>query len=141
MKKRLVLDSSVLVAGIKQDESKHSECRKLLQMIHEGKYFAIEPYTVLVEVVAAIRRRSGSESLAERVGNDLIDMDNIEFLEIVEGRAIEALKIALKSSLRGMDAIVIQVCKELGAPLVTLDEEMADKGKDIIEIKEVVELI
>lgn len=55
MKQIIVLDSSVFVAAIRQDESKHKECKRLLQMIHEGKYLAIEPYTLLVKFVAAVR--------------------------------------------------------------------------------------
>jgi len=131
----LVLDSSILVAALKADEEKHSECKRLLELIKEGRYFAIEPYTVLVEVVAAVKRRTGSEMLAERIETDLINMSNIEFLDIVENRALGASQIARKSSIRGMDAVVIQICKEMDSRLVTLDDEMVEKSKGIVETK------
>ena len=48
-------------------------------MVKDAEYFAVEPYTVLVEVVAAIKRRTGSEQLAEKVRNNLQEIDSIYF--------------------------------------------------------------
>ncbi len=134
---QVVLDSSVIVAALVEKEEKHIACLKLLEKIKDGKLVALEPYTVLIEVVAAIKRRSGSEELAERVGEDLKNLDLIYFLELVSQRAEQASEIAAKTSLRGMDAVVVQIAEEFGAPLVSLDEEMLEKAKKIVNIKSV----
>ena len=133
----LVLDSSVLVASVRADEEKHRHCLKLVKMISEGRYFAFEPLTVFVEVVSALKRRTGSELLAKRIGEDLFNLNNMGFLEFVENRAMGAAKIARQTGLRGMDSIVVQVCLEMGAILVTLDNEMMLKSRDVVESRKV----
>jgi len=63
----LTLDSSVIVAAFRENEKKHKKCLKLLEKVKNGQHTAVEPYTVLVEITAAIKRRTGSEELAETV--------------------------------------------------------------------------
>jgi len=103
----LTFDSSLIVAALREEEEKHERCRDILERTKSGEFTALEPYTVLVEVVAAIRRRTGSEELAERVGNDLQGIDSIFFFDLIKERADKACKIAKKTAVRGMDAIVV----------------------------------
>ena len=67
----LTLDSSVIVAALRENEEKHAVCKKLLEDVKNGKYIGIEPFSVLIEVVAAIRRRTGNKVLAEQIAIDL----------------------------------------------------------------------
>jgi len=140
MVERITIDSSVIVAALLDREKKHNECRNLLEKVKNGEYIAIEPYIVLVEIVAAIKRRTGSSYLAERVKEDLCDINSIVFLDIVSTRAHQAADIAKEIGVRGMDAIVIQAAKEFNAPLVSLDREMLERSKSIIVIRDVEEL-
>lgn len=137
----ITLDSSVIVAALKKDEEKHKECRAILEKIVNGEFVVFEPYTVLVEVVAAIVRRTGSKKLAKRVKNDLENIDMIYFLEIIKSKADDAANIAVETGVRGMDAVVIQTAKENNAVLVTLDKEMIKKAKGIVKTKYVDELV
>ena len=86
----LVLDSSVIIAALRKPEKKHQECLNLLQRIKSGQFIALEPYSVLVEVVAAIKRRTGSTELAMRVKRDLQDINTLKFLELTPCRADDA---------------------------------------------------
>jgi predicted nucleic acid-binding protein len=131
----LVLDSSVIVAALRKEESKHVECKRMLERVKSGEILALEPYTVLVEVVAAIRRRTDSRKLAERVKRDLLHI--LDFWEFTSFRAEKACDLANKTAVRGMDAIIIQIAEEFDAPLVSLDKEMMEKAKSLIKIKEV----
>ena len=137
MVEEITIDSSVLIAALREQEPKHKECKRLLEKVKNGEYIAIEPYIVLVEVTAAIKRRTGSSGLAERVKQDLCDINTIEFFEIVSTRAHQAAEIAKDIGVRGMDAIVIQIAKEFNAPLVSLDTEMLERSKSIIDIKKI----
>ena len=137
----LTLDSSVIVAALRVTEEKHGVCKELLENVKNGKYIGVEPFTVLVEVVAAIRRRTGNKKLAERVGIDLQNIDTIHFLEFIKSRALAAMKIAEEIGVRGMDAIVIQIAKENDAILVTLDKEMISKAKMIVTVKDIDEIV
>ena len=86
--------SSYIVAALREQEEKHEECKRLLEQVKDGNFIALEPYTVLVEVVAAIKRRTGSAPLGERVKKDLQDIDTIKFLDLDFIRADDAANIA-----------------------------------------------
>jgi len=60
MVKRITLDSSVIVSSLLEKEPRHKEALEIWTTVVSGKYFAIMPYSVFVEVVAAVRRRTGS---------------------------------------------------------------------------------
>lgn len=133
----VTLDSSVIIAALREQEKKHKECQELLEKIREAKYIAVQPYTVLVEVVAAIRRRTNSQFLAKQVKELLLKIDTMNFLELESTRADASVDIATHTGLRGMDAIIVQIANEFGAVLFTLDEEIMDKAKSIINIMKV----
>lgn len=130
----LTVDSSVIIASLLEKEEKHQECKRLMNKISNAEHTTVAPYSVFVEVVAAIKRRTKSSELAERIGNDLQLMETIHFLELTGLRVNEAANIAKKTGLRGMDAIVVQVAKETNTALVTLDDEMARKSKNLVRV-------
>lgn len=73
--KRLTLDSSVIIASLLKNEPRHREALKIWSTILSGNNVAIMPYSILVEVVAAIKRRTGSESLAMEVKQELLNIE------------------------------------------------------------------
>jgi predicted nucleic acid-binding protein len=130
--KRLTLDSSVIiVASLLEKEPRHTEALEIWSTILSGNNVAIMPYSVLVEVVAAIKRRTGSESLAMEVKDELLNIETISFVILDDKSAVEAADLAAKTGVRGMDALLIQVAKEFGTELVSFDEEMMSKSKSI----------
>jgi len=86
------------------------------------------PYSVFVEVVAAIRRRTASEKLAREVKLKLLNIETISFVVLDDKSANQAADLAAKTSVRGMDALVIQVAKEFRTELISFDEEMVLKA-------------
>ncbi|MBI5183069.1 MAG: PIN domain-containing protein [Nitrospinae bacterium] len=69
------------------------------------------PYIVLVEVVSAIRRRTGDKALALEVKKELLSVDTLNFTIVDPESASEASDIAIETGLRGMDAVVVQTAK------------------------------
>ena len=136
----ICLDSSVIVAALRKQEVHYEAAKNLLEKVKDGNHIAIEPYIVLIEVVAAIKRRTGSTELAKRVKNDLLAIDTINFTELESIRASDASEIAMNLGVRGMDAIVIQTAKEFNVPLITLDKEMIEKAKSFVDIRAVDDL-
>ena len=131
----ICLDSSVIVAALRKQEIHHNVARNILEKVKNGEYIAIEPYIVLVEIVAAIKRRTGSIELANRVKDDLLAINNINFTDLESIRADAAAEIAINMGVRGMDAIVIQIAKEFGIPLISLDMEMIEKSKSFVDAR------
>ena len=131
----ITLDSSVIVAALRKQEDHYQACKEFLEKTKDGLYVAAEPYIVLVEIAAAIRRRTGSQQLSQRVTKDLLTMDTIFFLDIDGVRAKRAAEIAQSFGLRGMDAIVVQTAEEFGATLVSLDVEMMRSVKGLVRTR------
>jgi len=111
------------------NEPRHKEALKIWERVLSGKNIAIMPYSVLVEIVAAIRRRTGSEELALEIKNELIGMDTVSFVILDDESAEHAADIAARTGVRGMDALVIQVAEEYGATLISFDEKMIKKAQ------------
>lgn len=131
MSNQITIDSCVFVSALHSQEEYSGRCLKLLKQVDNGKYIAIIPTTVLVEVVAAIRRRTGSEKLANKAKEFLLNIKNLNFVDIGYSRAISMLEFVTENNLRGMDAIIAFVAKEFDCKLATLDKEMKSllKGK------------
>ena len=127
MMKRLTIDSSVIIASLLENESRHGEAIKIWDAVIEGGDVAIMPYSVFVEVVAAIRRRTGSEELATEVKEELLKIENVSFVILDQRAAEDAADIAIQKGVRGMDALVMQTAKEYETELVTFDDEMMKK--------------
>jgi predicted nucleic acid-binding protein len=70
--KKLTIDSSVIIASLLENEPRHGEAMRIWDTVIVGGDVAIMPYSVFVEVVAAIRRRTGSEELATEVKEELL---------------------------------------------------------------------
>ncbi len=130
----------MIIAALRKQEVHHEAAKNLLETIKDGGHIAIEPYIVLIEIVAAIKRRTGSTELAKRVKNDFLAIDTINFMDLESTRASDASEIAMNLGVRGMDAIVIQIAKEFNIPLITLDKEMIEKAKSFIHISAVDDL-
>jgi predicted nucleic acid-binding protein len=127
--KRLTIDSSVIIASLLENESRHDEAVRIWDTVIAGRDAAIMPYSVFVEVVAAVRRRTGSEELAIEVKEELLKIENVSFVILDQRAAEEAADIAIQKGVRGMDALVIQTAREYETELITFDDEMMKKYK------------
>jgi predicted nucleic acid-binding protein len=127
MMKRLTIDSSVIISSLLENESRHGEAMQIWDAVIAGGDVAIMPYSVFVEVVAAIRRRTGSEELATEVKEELLKIENVSFVILDQRAAEDAADIAIQKGVRGMDALVMQTAKEYETELVTFDDEMMKK--------------
>lgn len=126
--RKLTIDSSVIIASLLEKEPRHQEALKIWESVLSGENIAIMPYSVLVEVVAAIRRRTGSEDLACEIRKVILEIENLSFVVLDQKAATEASDLAIQTALRGMDALVIQVVREFETELITFDEEMIQKA-------------
>ena len=130
----------MIVTALRKQEKDHIAAKNVLRKVKDGVHIAIEPYTVLVEITAAIKRRTGSKELAIRVRDDLLAINTLNFISLDTANAADASGIAADIGVRGMDAIVIQVSKEFDIPLITLDKEMLEKAKAVVEVMDLRDL-
>ena len=128
MVKIVTVDSSVIISTLLPSEKRHEEACAIWDRVLSGEIAAVMPYSVLVEVVAAIRRRTGSELFAHETQKMMEGLSNVSFVMLDRRSAAKACQIATKTGLRGMDALVVQVAKEYKAELITFDLEMQQKA-------------
>lgn len=128
MVKIVTVDSSVIISTLLPQEKRHEEACAIWNRVLSGEIPAVMPYSVLVEVVAAIRRRTGSEVLALETKKMLEGLSSVSFVMLDGRSAAKACRIAAKAGLRGMDALVVQVAREYKAELITFDQEMQLKS-------------
>jgi len=131
--KKMTVDSSVIIASLLDKEPRHQEASQIWESILSGNNVAIMPYSVFVEVVAAIRRRTGSEELARDVKQTLLNIDNVSFVVVDQKTAEAAADLAIQTGLRGMDALVLQTAKEFEGDLVTFDDEMTKRAELVLK--------
>jgi predicted nucleic acid-binding protein len=126
------VDSSVLVASLLSHDRSHREAPAVLKQILDGEVRAVRPCSVLVEVVAAIRRRTSSGKDALKVEAKLLTFGGILFLDSTRQTARDAARLAAAIGLRGMDALVVQTPIEHQTKLISFDEEMLRKSRGIL---------
>ena len=134
---KLVIDSSIFVAAFREEEPYSREAFRILEKIEDGSVSAVIPVSVVLEVVAAIRRRTNDSELAQTVGEKILSFSGVSLIDIDTFRMAKFLELASESGLRGMDVIVVGVAQEFGVPMVTLDNEMADAARRYVEVMDV----
>ena len=132
MVKSVTVDSSVIISTLLSNEKRHDEACQIWSKVLSGETPAVMAYSVLVEVVASIRRRTGSELLAFEVQKALESISAISFVMLDSRVAAKACRVATKTGLRGMDALVVQVVKEYKTELITFDNEMLQKAGSVL---------
>ncbi len=137
----VTLDSSVILAALRNQEEKHEQCRWLLEAVEEAQIIAIQPYSVLSEVTNAIKRRTSSQRLAERIKQVLQSINTMNFVGPEARRTEMVSDIAMRTDMGIMDAVVVQIAFEFGTTLISLDEEMMKKAKSIVKTKTVDEFL
>ena len=137
---KLVIDSSVFVAAFRKEEPHSREAFRLVSQIEKGTHTAILPVTVILEVVAAVRRRTANNELAKSVGEKLLTFPKISLIDITAFRMAHYLDMASKSGLAGMDIIVVGVAREFDVPLFTFDREIMNRGRTFAKIRDIREV-
>lgn len=133
--KKMTIDSSVIIASLLEKEPRHREASQIWESIQTGDNVAIMPYSVFVEVVAAIRRRTGSDDLSREVKQAILSIENVSFTVLDQKTAEAAADLAIQTRLRGMDALVVQTAVEFGGELVTFDDEMMKRAEVVLKKK------
>lgn len=128
----LVVDASVWVSLLRAEDINHVPSRLWM-----GQYTAINgplvaPTFMLVEVAAAISRRTGEAALAKKAIDDLSSSSIIQFVAIDDDLIQSAIDVATTLQLRAGDAIYVALAQRLNIPLISWDKEQLQKASTII---------
>lgn len=137
---RLVVDSSVFVSAFREQEKTSDACFELVKKIESGEIGVVIPTTVLLEVVAAIARRTTNVDLARRIGTRLVSFPRLSLIDLTTFRSLQYLDLTTDLKLAGMDAIVVGTAMEFQLPLVTLDKEIQTRASDFVDVVSITSL-
>jgi predicted nucleic acid-binding protein len=133
---KLVVDSNIFVSSLDPKDKFHNECYPIFEKILTFEIEALSPSIVLVEVTCVLRRRTGSENIANEIYKNLSQMPGINWLDINLDVAQRASILCAKTGLKGGDAIILQVAEEYGVPLLTKGKEIKQKSPRYILVLE-----
>jgi len=126
-KRPVTLDSSVIISYLIETEIYSNLAKNIWEFVIQNEIRIILPYTILIEIVSAISRRTQNSSLVKEVENSLLNLPLIRFVELNKSRTAKVCNSARKYGLRGMDAIIAQVSEEFKTQLITFDKEIINK--------------
>ena len=124
----LTIDASVLVAAAIPDEPAHEDALELIRIAGCDGLEIHQPSLALIEVVAAIARRTGDAELARTAGRHLLALPGLVMHPMDADAALSAAEIAAELRLRAADAVYVSTALAQGTTLVTLDAEMASRS-------------
>lgn len=128
----LVADSSLLAAYFLESDSFHQSAQEFIAQFDNGHYRLHVPMLVLVETIAAIRRRLGPNWQA-KVNEALAAVYEWErqgrlILYPLDRRAMEgALRISQRFGFKGADSVIAALAEDLGYSLKTFDNEILNR--------------
>lgn len=128
----VVMDASILASQLRPQDANHNASRLWMERYTAAGGFLVAPIFLLIEVAAAISRRTGEPTLAEKAIEDLNSIDVIQFVPLDSVLVQAAVKIATDLQLRAGDAIYVAVAQQLNLPLVSWDKEQLQRAGNIL---------
>lgn len=130
----MVVDASVWVSRYLPTEDTHRASREWLEGYFRTGGRLAEPMILLVEISAAISRRTGAAGTARETAEQLTRLRGISFLPVDRRLAAVATWLAADRQLRGADALYVAVAHRLGVPLVTWDREQLERAGSLVRV-------
>lgn len=128
-----VIDASVYIAWINEQEPDHARSWSWLEAARVRNERLVAPVILLAEIAAALSRGMGDERLAQRAISQLEHGRVIELVPVTLQLASSAAAIAAKHRIRGCDAIYVALAEQRGEMLVTLDEQQLNRAAEVVQ--------
>ena len=130
----IVVDASVLVSRLVPSDVHHAEStRWLAQEVGAGTEI-VGPILLLIEVGAAIARRTGDPALGHQAVNQILRLPRLRLVPLDHRLGLLAMQLGVDLRLRGADAVYVAVAHQLGIPLVSWDREHHNRAGGLITV-------
>jgi predicted nucleic acid-binding protein len=129
----VTIDASVWLAADTDDEAAWEESRTFFERVLSEGIPVHQSALTLVEVSAAVARRTGSAALARDAGARLLRFPGLLVHPLDLELAGLSAALAARLGLRGADAVYAATARARGAALVTLDRELLDRARPLVD--------
>ena len=120
-----VIDASVWVSRVKEDDKFYEQAKRIFQSIDlSGEKICI-PVIAFTEVAGAIKRTTNDNNAASAAVYDMKYMEPEVFTDFDKLEPL-ATDIAIKYSVKGMDAYYLAVAELTKSKLYTFDQQQED---------------
>lgn len=133
MSQYIVVDASLWVARLIAQDVFHAVSRQWLDARRSDGAQFIAPTFLLVEVAAAISRRTGDSKLAQQSAEALENLPDLRLVEMDQSVIQTAVKAGAELGVRGADALYIAIAQKLSLPLATLDNDQQERASSVVE--------
>ncbi len=127
-----VIDASVYIALVNEDEPGFVASWQWLQAIYNNRERLAAPAIMMAEVAAGISRGKGDIIHARKIIRCLQRSRLIEFWPISLSLAARSAEIAADYRIRGCDAVYVALAEQLGTDLVSLDRQQLARGTAVV---------
>jgi predicted nucleic acid-binding protein len=126
------IDASVFIASLRPKEPAYAESLACLQEIQKNAVEVICPTLVLPECAAAIIRPTQDQQLASEIIHKVSNFPLMHLISLTQMLADRSAEISIECRLRGADAIYVAVAEFYSTQLISLDQEMLERGKQLV---------
>ncbi len=137
----IVIDASVLVAGMRPGEAHFASARTVLELLTREESTLYIPTIALAEVAAAIARGTASTEQAESDVALVRELPGVHILAVDHQLGDQAAILAAHQQIRGCDAVYVGLAQSRQVPLLTLDRQQLQRTPDTVTAKTPAELI
>jgi predicted nucleic acid-binding protein len=131
----MIIDASVWVAIFRENDVHHATCVQFLEAAVAGEQNLHIPNLALAEVAGVFARQSRNARLATRTVNAILALPRLERHEFTDAMADRATVLAVRCKLRGADAVYVSLADSLDLPLISLDQEILDRSKRLVNAR------
>jgi len=128
----VVTDASIWVSQLRPQDVNHDASRLWMERYTAAGGLLLAPIYLLIEVAAAISRRTGEPALAKKAIEDLNSTDAMQFVPLDSVLTQAAVNIATNLQLRAGDAIYVAVAQQLNLPLLSWDKEQLERAEKLL---------
>lgn len=139
MSKHVVVDASLWVARLIENDGFHELSSQWLDFQRSQGIQFVSPTLLLVEVAAAISRRTGVSALGKQAAEALENIPDLRLVEMDHEVVEAAIQVGADLGVRGADALYVAIANLLTLPLATLDTDQRNRADQLVETLKVVD--
>ena len=128
----ITIDASVFVAAVDPADPAREDAAVFLAAVARIGQPVHLPTLAMVEVAAAIARKTGDADLARDAGAAVLATPGLVLHVLDASVAAEAAAVATRDRLRGADAIYVATAVRTGSVLVTLDVQVQERAQGLV---------